>query len=382
MKEEEIIRKLGERLRDAEAPVDPAIWEGISQALPAAGAGGAAAGAASSGLSASSWVAIAVVSAGLIGGTVWLTSEDTPSEQPQPTEQTQVKTTEEQASTDITNEPVHVEQSSSDATKAADDAVSDPAESAPSTQSENPAPQREVVQQIASDPAADTILWESVEEARQTEPVTTPGVQEQPDASSAFAEQKEDSNTAETDEADDLILPAFTITPDLNDPMSFTFALAAADGAGMKNLASVEWLISDGGSAEGTLADYTFYDEGTYTVTLRAVDTDGNIHSQEREIEAYLPARLELPNVFTPNGDGVNDRLTIGERSRKIEIEYLAVYDSNGTMYYEQHGSGLGWNGRDLSGNEAPEGNYILVVKAVSERGQLFNERRVVRLER
>ena len=70
-----------------------------------------------------------------------------------------------------------------------------------------------------------------------------------------------------------------------------------------------------------------------------------------------------LPNTFTPNGDGIND--TIRPWYKCMSSIEVSIYDTFGSLLYvESSTDGL------INGRPAENGNYIIVVRAVSLYGQ------------
>ena len=78
---------------------------------------------------------------------------------------------------------------------------------------------------------------------------------------------------------------------------------------------------------------------------------------------------LILPNTFTPNGDGFND--TIRPWYDCIEAIEMSFYDTWGSLLYVESTTDQlsGWNGL-INGVPAENGNYIVVVKAVTIYGK------------
>ena len=76
---------------------------------------------------------------------------------------------------------------------------------------------------------------------------------------------------------------------------------------------------------------------------------------------------VELPNVFTPNHDGVNDLFEpIGPINHVCGI--LQVYNRWGNLIYEnREGAGISWDGRNTSGNPVPVGTYFYVYTSGNE---------------
>jgi gliding motility-associated-like protein len=68
----------------------------------------------------------------------------------------------------------------------------------------------------------------------------------------------------------------------------------------------------------------------------------------------------ELPNVFTPNGDGFND-LFRPFPYRQIESINIIIYNRWGQLVFESNNPEINWNGNDLNGNPLPDGVYFYV---------------------
>jgi len=74
---------------------------------------------------------------------------------------------------------------------------------------------------------------------------------------------------------------------------------------------------------------------------------------------------INIPNAFTPNGDGVNDyffpRQLLADRLTEI---HLVILNRWGEVVFETHDpNGRGWDGK-LNGKPQPEGVYIYQVQA------------------
>ncbi len=69
------------------------------------------------------------------------------------------------------------------------------------------------------------------------------------------------------------------------------------------------------------------------------------------------------PNVFSPNGDGVNDYLEIPLGNNLGNCTEFAVFNRWGHQVFTAEGNNFSWNGRDFSGQELPEGTYFYVIE-------------------
>jgi len=86
-----------------------------------------------------------------------------------------------------------------------------------------------------------------------------------------------------------------------------------------------------------------------------------------------------IPNIFTPDGDGINDIFFINNSCIK---EYtLEIYNRWGMKIFES--SSGGWDGRTKSGVEVSDGTYYYIFKAVSLlAGKDYNSKGFVSLVR
>ena len=79
------------------------------------------------------------------------------------------------------------------------------------------------------------------------------------------------------------------------------------------------------------------------------------------------PASIFVANIFTPNGDGVNDMLYV--RSKALsEIEYFQIFNRWGAMVFQTNNMTAGWDGL-INGKLAEAGTYVYQVKGKCESG-------------
>jgi len=73
---------------------------------------------------------------------------------------------------------------------------------------------------------------------------------------------------------------------------------------------------------------------------------------------------LGFGNVFTPNGDGLNDRWEVPKDYLFPDLE-IEIYNRWGALVWSAKGdkAAKGWDGRTSNGNELPIGTYYYVVK-------------------
>ncbi len=128
----------------------------------------------------------------------------------------------------------------------------------------------------------------------------------------------------------------------------------------------IEWFISDDANPNSKIRytdkdfRYTFDKAGNYTVRLLASSTECEYMDSIKI--TVLESFIDVPNVFTPNGDGVNDEFRVVYRSL---IEFSAsVYNRWGRLVARWTDPAKGWDGR-INGKMASPGAYYYVVQAV-----------------
>ncbi len=92
-------------------------------------------------------------------------------------------------------------------------------------------------------------------------------------------------------------------------------------------------------------------------------------------------SKLEVPNAFTPNGDGINDVFRVKEGYKSIVRFRAIVFSRWGKKLYEWNDPAGGWDGRS-GGSECPAGAYYLVVKAQGADGRRYNIKKTINILR
>lgn len=76
----------------------------------------------------------------------------------------------------------------------------------------------------------------------------------------------------------------------------------------------------------------------------------------------------QIPNVFSPNNDGVNDVLKFDYWGQDVNLESVQIYDRWGHLVYNTNNPRIMWDGRTSSGQNCPEGVYYIAIKIVGDR--------------
>jgi gliding motility-associated-like protein len=108
--------------------------------------------------------------------------------------------------------------------------------------------------------------------------------------------------------------------------------------------------------------------QNNMTVTLIVEDENGCTSRDLVNIKVEKNRGVHVPSGFTPNGDGVNDRLVVFGKSRTIkEVIVFRVYDRWGNAVFEDKNFPIndetrGWDGNWKDG-EADGGQYVWFVE-------------------
>ena len=115
---------------------------------------------------------------------------------------------------------------------------------------------------------------------------------------------------------------------------------------------------------------YTFDTHGTYylkseiTNSQMSEDSLKNCMVTNTIIVEVLNSKLDVPNVFSPNGDGVNDEFKVAYQS--LTTFRARVYSIHGRLLHEWTDPAKGWDGT-IGGNPAAEGTYYYVIEATGD---------------
>ncbi len=104
---------------------------------------------------------------------------------------------------------------------------------------------------------------------------------------------------------------------------------------------------------------YTFIDAGSYKVLL-TVSNSYCTYSDSVTISVSTSG-IQVPNVFTPNGDGLNDEFRVAYKS--LKSFQCWVYNRWGRKVYYWNDPQKGWDGK-INGRDAAAGPYFYIIKA------------------
>ncbi len=105
------------------------------------------------------------------------------------------------------------------------------------------------------------------------------------------------------------------------------------------------------------------------TVQVTGTDENGCMVSDSLQVRVVDcdPESIFLPNIFTPNGDGLNDELFIGSKVL-ASINFFRVFDQWGQLVYETKNMNDKWDGK-INGSPASVDVFAYVLEGKCHNG-------------
>ena len=104
------------------------------------------------------------------------------------------------------------------------------------------------------------------------------------------------------------------------------------------------------------------------------------VSDQDESPDIPIEESIVLPNIFTPNGDRVNDLFEI-EIGDKLEFQ-IVVLNRQNQLVFKSGDPHFQWDGTMLNGEPAPEGVYLYYFSAKDRFGNDITESSVLTIKR
>jgi gliding motility-associated-like protein len=121
----------------------------------------------------------------------------------------------------------------------------------------------------------------------------------------------------------------------------------------------------------------TVIDKSTENAIITADEVVNNYVSETESVSNTVNTTSEeefslvLPNVFTPNGDPMNNLFQID--SKGLSDFSIVIIDRNSKILFKSNDASFVWDGTLMNGDFIPEGNYIYYVTARNSKGELIS---------
>jgi gliding motility-associated-like protein len=151
-----------------------------------------------------------------------------------------------------------------------------------------------------------------------------------------------------------------------------------------QNATSYSWNFGDGSAMDNNTNPTHTYpntNAGTYTVIL-TVSNGGCTATKSATIQIdSLIIEYSVPNVFSPNGDGVNDEF-IFISSLNLKSVKTTILNRWGNVVFTSNDINFKWNGKDNSGQNCTEGTYFYKMEIESLNNKKYQEHGFVTIQR
>lgn len=122
--------------------------------------------------------------------------------------------------------------------------------------------------------------------------------------------------------------------------------------------------------SEPDIEDPTIYPFSTNIYTLEVTSPDGCVDDDQVTIFVEYISAYNIPNAFSPNGDGLNDVLYVINHLNITLLEFT-IYDRWGELVFTSNDIHNGWDGT-INNQEAEVGTYMYVMRALDEDQKNF----------
>lgn len=131
---------------------------------------------------------------------------------------------------------------------------------------------------------------------------------------------------------------------------------------------NIRWLIAENEICNPCdNLELLFADQPSSTVTLEVTDVNGCSDSDQIFVRVVINREVYIPNAFSPNDDGVNDRFLVFGTDVIEEVEQIRIFNRWGEQVFERssfplNGDQFGWDGTFKSEKLNP-GVYVYYVR-------------------
>lgn len=127
---------------------------------------------------------------------------------------------------------------------------------------------------------------------------------------------------------------------------------------------SFSWDFGDGNTGSYPFVMHTYQEPGTYTVRLNVTDSNTSL-TDSYFLSVTISDFFNVPNVFTPDGDGIND-LFIAQSDGVTPVT-ITIFNRAGSIVYKRSAPTIVWDGKTPSGQRVSPGVYYYVITSEKE---------------
>ena len=138
---------------------------------------------------------------------------------------------------------------------------------------------------------------------------------------------------------------------------------------------SYKWLFGDGDSLVTTsyaAVSHIFEASKTFNACLIVINQAGCSDTLCQPVQALITPLFDVPNAFSPNGDGVNDMIFV--KGFGIAKMQWNIYNRWGVLVFQSANKNTGWNGM-YNGKLQPQDVYHYVVEIKMSDGTNYTKK-------
>ena len=143
------------------------------------------------------------------------------------------------------------------------------------------------------------------------------------------------------------------------------------DGKSTKDLESISyrWYFGDGSTSSEYEPEHQYNSLGPFNLALVTVNSIGCKDSVNLLPLYITGSSIEACNIFTPNGDGIND--VFKPAANGLKNFHCIIFNSNGKEIFELKDPTQGWDGKINHGTQlASEGTYFYIMRGIGIDGK------------
>ncbi|MDA9312352.1 PKD domain-containing protein [Vicingaceae bacterium] len=156
----------------------------------------------------------------------------------------------------------------------------------------------------------------------------------------------------------------------LDTSKSLKEALFEFTNTGSQSVRSSRYLINGKEVAQNDFLTYQFADTGRFQVAYIATNSFGCEDTSTAEIFVFDEFQFIVPNIFTPNGDNINDEFKV-QACGVFDYE-IKIFNRFGEKLFESNSLNINWDGR-ISGKLATSSVYFYTIKIRDFRNQILD---------
>ncbi len=136
------------------------------------------------------------------------------------------------------------------------------------------------------------------------------------------------------------------------------------------NSSKVEWSFGDNIISQQINPEHIYKTSGDYIVKLYVTSNVGCVDSAIIKDISISGSLIDLPNVFSPNGDGINDVFI--PKTKSLSSFSCIIINNSGEEVYRWNDPMQGWDGKLKSENYASAGIYYYIAIGIGLDGKRY----------